>query len=91
MKMPASAPCLMRTGTLCQQEPPARGSHVVSPQAWRKGAVYLRLCWLTVCPRVQAYMVRLGTFGFSDMKGLIGALNRFAPTVTHPVLCNPFL
>lgn len=27
---------------------------------------------------MQAYMLRLGTFGFTDMKGLISALNRCA-------------
>ena len=39
------------------------------------------------CLRVQAYMVRLGTFGFSDMKGLIGTLNRFAPAPSRAMLC----
>ena len=67
------------------------GSHVDSPQAGRKGTPCLRVCLLTACPHVQAYMVRLGTFGFSDMKGLIGALNRSAPTLTQPVLCSLFL
>lgn len=27
---------------------------------------------------MQAYMLRLGTFGFTDMRGLISALNRCA-------------
>ncbi len=34
----------------------------------------------------QAYMMRLGTFGFRDMKDLIGALNRYVSAPSRVLL-----